>query len=379
MSLYDDIMELLSKRKVVNYEVLSPLYACSLGCHMINIWNKKRKIILEGELISDLRLHVIMVTVPGFGKSYLLKQFLEDSVGITAKTKIKPKFLGSITTASLVGTVRSDKEGNAIINKGIADIYKDSILGIHEFAELTTSMKQNYNLGLLDALLQILDDGHVVKDVASGGLDYYTFLTLFTAVQPMRYDLTSGIGRRICFLVYVPTYGDIEKFRTVRRQAKRIVSNKDLLDRIHSDIDKKFVAVEGITGVEYAKDFYDWMDKKNIIPYEEILYERIAIGYWVMKNNELKGILHIKLDKELIGIMERQWIDRGLIKRGVDKAQIWKVIEHEKVIDKEKLFNLLLEFSIDERVIRSKLKTLIAMNYIREDNNNYYIVDRKGK
>ena len=55
MSLYTDIMELLKTRKVINAEWLAPLYVCSIGCHIFNIFNKKKHVLRDGELISDAR------------------------------------------------------------------------------------------------------------------------------------------------------------------------------------------------------------------------------------------------------------------------------------------------------------------------------------
>ena len=77
---------------------------------------------------------------------------LSDKFGILAKTKFSPKFCGSMTTASFVGSIKGDNEGNTVVHKGICDKYSGSIVGGHEFAEIIKSMEMSYNAGLLDAL-----------------------------------------------------------------------------------------------------------------------------------------------------------------------------------------------------------------------------------
>ena len=379
MTLYEDIISLLEKRMVANVDILSPLYICSIGSHMFNMVNKTTSVFMESGLLADARVHVIMVTVPGFGKSFMLRQFLEKDIGICWGTKINPKWAASMTTASFVGSIKTDKEGNAIVNPGIAQSYNNSIIGIHEFAEITKSMTLSYNVGLHDALLAVLDDGHVRKDVAAGGLDYITMLTLFTAVQPARYELSSGLGRRLYFLVYIPTYSDIDKFRIIRRKARYVKDDKDLLNKIRKQIDEKYETIKGVKSVRFSPAFYSWLDKNNIIPYEEILYERLAIGYTIMNKDIIRNELYIDIDNTLETIMDKQKKDRKAIKQGIHTEQVWRVIKNETKIEKNKLMDYLLEFSLSRQDILSRLKTLKGIGWIREDKDHYYVIKRPKK
>ena len=377
MSLYTDIMELLKTRKVINAEWLAPLYVCSIGCHIFNIFNKKKHVLRDGELISDARLHVIMVSFPGFGKSHLIRHFLDVDIGILDKTTVDPKFLGSITTASLVGTIHKDEEGNVVKTPGICETNANSIIGINEFAEITGSMKQTYNTGLLDALLLALDDGHIIKNVVNGGLDYHTQFTLFTSIQPARHDLKSGIGRRLCYLVYIPTLLDVEKLRLGRREARNARSNIENIQKIRYKVNQKYHDIQSIKSVIFHKDFYLYLDTKHLIHYEEIIYERIAIGYWIMNTDTFNDTLNIHIDDALKVILTRQHKDRNLIKKGIDITQIEEVIKNESPVDKQKLKTLLFEFSMKESLIDSKLKTLLVTKKITEDAKFYYYGPKK--
>lgn len=377
MTLYDDILKLLNHRMIANIDTLGPLYLCGIGAHIFNLMNKEKGILVEGGLVADARVHVIMVTIPGFGKSFILRHLLDKEHGICAKTKIKPKWLASMTTASFVGSIKSDKEGNKVVNQGICDVYKSNIVGIHEFAGITKSMSLSYNVELHDALLSALDDGQIRKDVAAGNLEYITKLTLFTAVQPARYELSSGLGRRLCFLVYIPTYTDIELFRQMRRKARGVKDDGDLLFSIRTKIDRKFEEVKKIEKVEFDNELYDWMNKYNIIPYEEIMYERIAIGYTVMNTDDLGGVLRVKMDQRLRSIMMRQREDRKAIKSGIELEQVWRFIKNEKTVEREKLKEFLFEFSLDRMEIERRLKALINLGWIRESGKDYLIVRKE--
>ena len=374
--MYKDIINLLKHRKVANVEILSPLYICSIGAHIFNLANKKTKIFTDGALVSDSRLHVIMVTVPGFGKSFMLKQFLDKDIGICGHTDIHPKWAASMTTASFTGTIHSDKEGNPISHKGICEMYSKSIIGIHEFAGITQSMTLHHNAELEDVLLMALDDGMIRKNVVSGEIDYTTSLTLFSAVQPARYNLTSGLGRRICFLVHIPTYGDIENLRHARREARKAKDNTELLSQIRDGINKKLRDVYNIQNVSFDSTIYDYLEQNHVIPYEEILYERIALGYHIMNHNITESIT-VTLDEELTRIFDIQIQDRRAIKEGVDNIQVWRFISGLDSIRKQDLYDALLEFSLDKKQIDAKIRYLVAFKFIKLEGDQYIISKEK--
>ena len=375
-NLYGEIMKLLKHRMVSNCDMLAPLYICSIGCHVFNIVNKKSLVYNEGAMRADSRLHIIMVTVPGFGKSFMLKQFLNAENGILSNTRLKPRFCGSMTTAALIGSVKSNSEGEPVIHEGIASKYDESVFGIHEFAEITNSMKQQYNIGLIDALLSILDDGYVNKDVLSGEIKFQTAITMFSAVQPARYDLTSGLGRRLAFLVYIPSNDDISKLRVIMRQSMGVKDDVELLNRIRSKVDGLFDKCNGIKSIRFTERFYSWMDVNNIIPYEEILYKRIGIGYCVMNDKIENGELIVDVDAELNKIFVKQKADRYSVKSGVDNDQVWQVIKDCDMIKKSELIETLLAFSLSKEKINTKLNNLVALKQIKIEGDYIKVTKR---
>ena len=197
-------------------------------------------------------------------------------------------------------------------------------------------------------------------------------LTLFTSIQPARHDLKSGIGRRLCYLVYIPTLLDVEKLRIGRREARNARSNIENIQKIRYKVNQKYHDIQSIKNVIFHKDFYTYLDTKHLIHYEEIIYERIAIGYWIMNTDTFNDTLNIHIDDALKVILTRQHKDRNLIKKGIDITQIEEVIKNESPVDKQKLKTLLFEFSMKESLIDSKLKTLLVTKKITEDAKFYY-------
>ena len=375
-SLYGEVMKLLKHRMVSNCEVLAPLYICSIGCHVFNIVNKKNLVYSEGAMRADSRLHIIMVTVPGFGKSFMLKQFLNEENGVLSNTRLKPRFCGSMTTAALIGSVKSNSEGEPVVHEGIASKYDESVFGIHEFAEITNSMKQQYNIGLIDALLSILDDGYVNKDVLSGEIKFQTKITMLSAVQPARYDLTSGLGRRLAFLVYIPSADDISKLRVIMRQSMGVKDDVGLLNTIRGKIDGLFDVCDKIKSIRFTNRFYNWMDVNNIIPYEELLYKRIGIGYCVMNGMIENGELVVDVDDRLNEIFTKQKADRYSVKSGVDNDQVWQVIKDCQMVKKSELVETLLAFSLSKEKIETKLRNLAALKQIKIEGDYIKVIKR---
>lgn len=382
MNLYKGIMDVMIDRRVVKKDLLMPYFICSIGCHMFNIMNRKKGVYMEGGLEADTRLHVLNITIPGFGKSYSLKQFLDKKSGLLKGTKIDHTFKASMSTAGLVGTIRSDKDGTPRITEGVAQRESNSIIGIHEFSEITNAMQQNFNAGLDTAFLTLLDDGSVSKDLGGGSLSYESRLTLWPAVQPARYELSGGMGRRFIYLVFIPSKKDIDDFRDNRRRGKMMKLDEELLSKVKKGIDDKFVEIKDcIEGVIFEDNFYKWLDGKRIIPYEEILYERMALGYTIMKTEKLTPIVRVGIDDELKRIMEMQIGFRRSVKRGIDKMQIWEFVKGCKEIEHEELVEYLLEFSLDEKFIKENLNTLVKVGLlikeIRGSESWYRVKERR--
>ena len=108
VDLYEAIIGELEARKVAYARKYPPYYVSSLGCHMFNLMNQEKGIYTEAGLKVNTRQHIILVTVPGFGKSFWLRQFLENELSLIYGTKIPCTFESTMSESGFVGTAKFD-------------------------------------------------------------------------------------------------------------------------------------------------------------------------------------------------------------------------------------------------------------------------------
>ncbi len=359
--LYREIIEELERRGVAYVKDFAPFYISSLATHQLNLVNAKKGFYTEAGVPINLRQHILFVTIPGFGKSFLLRQFLEnEAYSIVKGTTVQCSFESYMTEAGMVGSVGKDQQGNIHRTQGLLETDANSIIGIEEFSAITNAVQQQHNIGLDAALLTALDSGMVRKRLANGKIEYQTNVSMWAGVQPARFNLSSGLGRRFLFIYYVPTLGDVAEFKKRRRAIKNRKLNVPVLNEIHKMMDQRFTEMEtNVTGISFTADFYGFMDALNVIHYEEAIYERLALGYWLMKSERLTGTIYVGLDDELKRIMKLQHTHRKNVKQGTQLNQVWVLIKEMKRINEKKLLELLLDFSLDWDTSRDMIRTLM--------------------
>ena len=153
---YEAILNELEARNVAYARKFPPYYISSLGCHIFNIMNQQKGIYTEAGLKVNTRQHIILVTVPGFRKSFWLRQFLENELSLVKGTKIGCTFESQMSEAGFVGTAKFNSEGVAQESPGLCRNESNSIVGIEEFSAISAAVSQNYNAGLDTALLTAL-------------------------------------------------------------------------------------------------------------------------------------------------------------------------------------------------------------------------------
>ena len=366
LDIYSEIIEIFKERKFIRAEITLPTYICSIGCHMFNFMNKHKQIYWEGDTIPDMRLHIFMVTIPGFGKTYTINQFMSKYNGLLHGSTIDVSKIGSLTSAGLVGSVKSTPDGQTIFHKGTLEKKANFILGSDEFSNITTSAKTSHSGNLINDLLSALDDGQMNKGQSGGDVDYETFATIWGATQPGRYELKSGLPRRFVFVIYMPDVGDVYKFRQSRRDAKNVKVDVKKILNFKVELEKRKEEIDTVLeGIVFTDEWYDYINQHFATHYEDILYERIALGYHLMKCETIPKIIRITLDDELKFILEQQFAARLQIARGVDKIKIMEVFKNVKSIKYTELLQLLLTFALPEKYILTSLDALKANKIIK--------------
>ncbi len=350
---------------------------------MFNFVNKTKRILTEADAPMDTRLHIFMVTIPGFGKTYTINQFGGKYNGILKDTKIETGKIGSLTSAGLVGSIKTTPDGQVVVNKGVLQRKPNHILMSDEFSNIISAASTSHSKNIIDDLLIALDSGEMNKDQSGGALEYDTYSTVWAATQPGRFDLKSGLNRRFAFVIYMPDIGDVYKYRKIREESKNLkIDVKRLLEYKISISARKFEIEEELEEVVYTDEYYKWVNSFFAMHYEDILYERILLGYWLMKVEKIPKKLVLTLNDEVKKIMLQQMDARMSVQKGVEKIKIMEILRHIQHIKLSELTKMLLSFAIEPGQIDKKLSQLVANNLIKIDKdtqivtNKVYVGDR---
>jgi hypothetical protein len=247
--------------------------------------------------------------------------FAHHVYGIFHATEISPGWEDRMTEARFSGTVYTDERGQVKQAYGAAYEYSNSILCVDEFHALASIMTQQHSTTLESALCTALDSGWVRKGLGRGKLEYQTGVTMWAGAQPMRYDLGQGTGRRFVFLEFIPSEKDEENIRKAMRNGKGVKPDTIRLEGIRNDIRNIYTKIHNVKDVYFDKNIDDYYDNIKLMPYEEHLFNVIALGYTIMAK-DFDGTINVDLDKNLRNLfdLENEW--RTDIKKGPETSQI---------------------------------------------------------
>jgi len=262
-------------------------------------------------------------------KSFWQRQFLKGPLSILGerlnKQPVETFTQQIMTEASFTGTVRN--VGGSIEEKpGIAKREKESIIGVGEFDAVSKSMDTSHSGNLDNAMLEALDQGHVQKNLSMGELNYRTYLTNWSGTQPTRFNLSQGLGRRFMFMLFIPDSDDIKEFKQKRREGRTSTPNRKRLDRITEgliDLKEKMVNIEF---VEFTDEFYQVLDEHMLMHFEEPLFERLAVGYHLMRDNFDDTVI-VGVDDELARLIQQGVEWRNGIARGPHLQQLIQLVK----------------------------------------------------
>ena len=325
MNFYDKVIQFFDESKIALASKFLPPYISSIACHILNIENQKREFYFEHGQVSNMRLHVFFCAPPGFMKTLLLTKMLDGDYSVLGKSEtVLTGFEGSMSEAGFVGSIKFFNN-EVIPTFGAAHEHREAILGIDEFAALTNIMKMEHSLNLDNALLTALDKGYVRKRLAAGKIAYSTQLTLHTGSQPARIDLSSGLARRFWFEFFIPTRKEEDMIKKARRNSKNVPVPHSTLKDCRRLVDDISYGVSEIEKIRYDPGFYAMLDRIKVPHYEEVLYERFALGYYITKYGIDKKI-DIAYDASLAKLIDQGNQFRKDLKDGAELSQIMNVL-----------------------------------------------------
>jgi hypothetical protein len=372
---YDQIMEELADRRAYMHEVYAPQYICSYAVHAFNLMNQKREIYFTGKQLPNMRIHLLFISPSGFMKTYFLDNMGRDKYGIFHSTDIGIGSEQSLTEAGFVGTI-ANVNGLAIPNPGAAELNKDGILLIDEFKGITEALKNQMNAQMETQLLAALDHGQVYKRLSTGPITYKTHLTLWTGVQPGSYDLSSGLGRRLCVMNFTPTKSDNTAIMDIMHETQNMRPDVSAMSLLWDNINETVHKMNGIERIEFDDSILSLYHKLDMYSFETSYFNRIIIGYYLMKH-PIDKVIHMDAgDKELVEILTRQKGWRADVYTGLDYLQIKKIlVVHGKVCQRNEIVQECAMIGWNTKQVHEKLADMHKYNLISVKGNLITLLD----
>jgi hypothetical protein len=327
----EPILEELASRNVYKAEVYAPFYICSAMVHSFNLMNQKKRIYWESKRLPNMRLHILFVAPPGYMKTFYLSTLGGDEFGIFANCGIHVGHEQSLTEAGLIGTFQN-LNGTPIPTEGAALTYSDGLMLIDEFSAITNALKVQYNSQMDTQLLSALDSGRVNKRLGGGKIEYDTNLTLWAGVQPARYDLSAGLGRRMIFLLFLPTRKDNEQLLETVHHTRNIRPDESSMNVLWSKIHRTIDEMDKIEHVEFGDNVFKMYQELKLFSYESSYFDRLLLGFQLAMYGPEKKIV-VEPDNAVIKDLikkEKSW--RDTIIRGVDYVQMVRLIKSSGVV-----------------------------------------------
>jgi len=368
----DAVLEELRARNTYKAEVYAPYYMISWAIHLFNLHNQKSKIYWEGSRLPSLRLHLLFVAPPGFMKTYYLEQMLRGKYCILGNT-VPKTFEAVMTEAGLIGTI-SSMEGSIWVESGVAKDYATGIVGVDEFSAITQMLKTTHS-GQLDVqLLSVLDSGWAYKRLAHGKLEYQTQFTLWAGVQPARYDLTSGLGRRLCFLLFLPTPKEADELLVAWAGARGIRPNVEQIEELWRKLKQVKQEIQSVETIEFDPGLLQEYRSLGIFPYEGSLYDRIILGYHLLRNPGKRVYVTLD-DKEVKRLVHREVAWRRQISVGSEYKQVMQIlVELGGKASRSVLMQNCMMLGWDIEKFVQVLTTMQRLKLVRFDNQEVTLV-----
>lgn len=342
--LVDSVMSYFDECEIALANKFVPYYCSSIACHLLNLENQRREFAIEQGRVAQFRMHMFFTAPPGFSKSMMLQMFLRGRHSVLGTTGVETGFEGFLSEAGYTGTIKN-VEGEIQTVYGAAHEHRKGILGIDEFAVLGNVMQTDYGKSLDTALLTSLDSGMLEKRLANGKISYTTQLTLWSGSQPTRFDLSSGLGRRLFFIFFVPTQEEEQLIRQARRR-KGIKPTDKTLAKINDSILNIKGNLSIVENIEYGDTLYDFLDEQDVPHYEELPYERMAVGHHIATHESLDSTITVELDDELERLMKQEVMWRNQIKKGPEISQVEVILGDRGIMRFDDLIKKLMDFGL---------------------------------
>lgn len=364
----------LRRRKIEDVDAYAPFFLISYACHVFNLINRERHIYTFGGLVPNMRVPVLFMAPPGCGKSYLLKHLTDKMYGIFATQGEYPITLEQgLTEAGLIGTRRANADGTTTPEPGAAYENRTGFIVIDEFSAISAAMKAPYNSQLESQLLTALDSGNVRKRLATGRIEYHTDFTLWCGIQPIKCDLSGGLGRRMALLLNIPNRESRQRYKNAAKYSDNITIDIPTLFNMRDRINMWCSSLGSIKKITIDESLLEYLDHELDADSAIMdFYKRIIIGYHLIKYGASSLEIVVKPNDELLNILETSHLWREQVTQGPEIQQIIEIISQnaelrgrEYYIDKLTLNQYAGRMHLSASQLHAKLTDMHKYGYIK--------------
>lgn len=316
--LYNRSLEHMRGRMLFTEE-LAPGPLCSIGSIIANLHQRNHPFHWVYGDDEDLGLNITLVSPSGYAKSHTMKQFVHREKGICP---FKSIFRGKITEAGFVGT--RTKDGEELY--GDAFHYREGILAFNEIQNLFMTQQSEHSSELINQVMEALSERQVSKRLATGPIDYPTWVTIWGGIQPKRFDFSQGLGRRFVFVCRNWTKEDIRAFKLLRKNRDNIIrldmgEVRELRNEF-ADALKMFKASE----IQWQGDILDYIEEKCESHLQMQMLEKILIAKEVLDQYDRDKLIiqNSEQNRELVSMVADM---QDMVAEGSDVALMVNVLQ----------------------------------------------------
>jgi hypothetical protein len=337
----------------------------------------RRAVYMSSGQMPNMRTHLMFMAPPGTGKSFFLRHFSDKHFGILKHGGFPLHKETSITEAGLIGTIKLEQDGTATTVAGAAYEHQTAIFVMEEFLAMMNAMKSGFNAQLEAQLLTSLDSGDVNKRLAHGAIDYHTSYSLWCGIQPIKVSLEGGLGRRLCYLLNVPTKEGQGRYAEAAMSGDNISVDMDWLQQYRRRVELWGASLGLIESVKFEPKFYTFL--RTIIKcsgYEVDIYRRLILGYHLAKYGASEHVV-ITLDETISKIMIQQAEWRYRVKQGPRVQQIISVLRNDGYqmdtgfgMTKAEMISFGSDLELSAQLVHDILLDAAKLGYLKIRGNN---------
>ena len=326
----EQISDYLASLKLVGIDKYVPYFISSIGAHIAHLYNSGYEELsstfwTQTGKIMDCRLHLLLVGPPGYGKNFLIDNFIEPTIGL-AHGFVPSIFIGKVTDKKFFGGYNERGQWS----EGVAELFRNGIVGIREFNNVLAMGRTEHSPLILENMLEALYGGDVNIGIGDHPLrNYRTYFTLWAGIQSERFAVPSGFPRRVLILNLSPSQKEIDRFADAYVEGRNIAPDFTMIQRLRD----QFMVLHREVGmyierIKFSNPYTKYLrDELKMNHIEMELVDKLSCGWTIMHTYRGEATLNIYLDKELKRLITQYLDMKHRVLYGVTQSQVLQLID----------------------------------------------------